>query len=387
VDFYGSPGRRRKSRRALAENSASPYLAPLFGDASQEEPFPMIKFRTALMCSALLLGLAPLPASAVTSLVYITNSAGDKVDVINPATNKVVQQFPIVGAHGVQFSPDGSKVYISNEMTSTLDVFEQKTGKLIKAIKLSNHPNNIGVAKDGRIVVAIARGEGALDIIDPVKLEVKKTIPTHGRLHNCYTSNDGNWAICGSVQTGVFTAFDLKTETIAWEHKFDHGVRPMTIEHNPDGSPKKIYVQLAAYDGFAVLDFKTHQETARIQLPNLHTGVDMDPGREDAPSHGIGVSPDGKSVWVTSIPQNAVFAYNTSDLKLTDTIKLPDLQLPGRRLGGAVANWVTFSHDGQMYISNSGLKSVTAIDLKSKKISAVVPVGEVPKRINTLFLN
>ena len=230
-------------------------------------------------------------------------------------------------------------------------------------------------------------GEGALDIIDPVKLEVKKTIPTHGRLHNCYTSTDSNYAICGSVQTGVFTAFDLKKEAVAWEHKFDHGVRPMTIEHNADGSPKRIYVQLAAFDGFAVLDFKTHEEVARIKLPDLHTGVDMDPGREDAPSHGIGVSPDGKSVWVTSIPQNAVFAYNTSDLKLTDTIKLPDLQLPGRRLGGAVANWVTFSHDGQMYISNSGLKSVTAIDLKSKKISAVVPVGEVPKRINTLFLN
>jgi len=85
-------------------------------------------------------------------------------------------------------------------VTSTLDVFEQKTGKLIKKITLSNHPNNIAVAKDGRIVVGIARGEGALDIIDPVKLEVKKTIPTHGRLHNCYTSKDGNTAVCGSYR-------------------------------------------------------------------------------------------------------------------------------------------------------------------------------------------
>jgi len=194
------------------------------------------------------------------------------------------------------------------------------------------------VAKDGRIVVGIARGEGALDIIDPVKLEVKKTIPTHGRLHNCYTSKDGNTAVCGSVQTGVFTAFDLKTESIAWEHKFDHGVRPMTIEHNADGSPKRVFVQMAAYDGFAVLDFKTHEETARIKLPDLKTGVDMDPGREDAPSHGIGVSPDGKQLWVTSIPQNAVFVYNTSDLKLTDTIKLPDLQI---RESGLAARWQT----------------------------------------------
>jgi len=54
----------------------------------------------------------------------------------------------------------------------------KKTGKLMKKITLSNHPNNIAVTKDGRIVVGIARGTGALDIIDPVKLEVEKTIPT-----------------------------------------------------------------------------------------------------------------------------------------------------------------------------------------------------------------
>ena len=51
----------------------------------------------------------------------------------------------------------------------------------------------------------------------------------------------------------------------------------------------------------------------------------------------------------------------------------------------AVANWVTFA-DGQVYISNSGLRSVTAINMQTKKIAAVVPVGEVPKRINTLVL-
>lgn len=351
----------------------------------------MTNFRRMLKISCFALALAPFAASAETALVYVTNSAGDHVDVINPLTNKVVQQFPIIGAHGVNFSPDGSRVYVSNEATSTLDVFEQKTGKLMKKITLSNHPNNIAVAKDGRVVVGIARGEGALDIVDPVKLEVVKTIPTHGRLHNCYVSKDSAYAICGSVQTGMFTAFDLKTQAIAWEHKFDHGVRPMTIESNADGSPKRIFVQLAAFDGFAVLDWKTHEEVARVKLPDLKTGVDMDPGREDAPSHGIGVSPDGTTLWVTSIPQNAAFTYSlsapiTANTKPVDTIKLPDLQIPGKRLGGAVANWVTFTPDGQIYIANSGLRSVTAINMATKKISAVVPVGEVPKRINTLVM-
>jgi YVTN family beta-propeller protein len=93
-------------------------------------------------------------------------------------------------------------------------------------------------------------------------------------------------------------------------------------------------------------------------------------------------------LWVTSIPQNAVFIYSLADLKLMDQIALPDLRLPGKPLGGAIANWVTFSGDGKtIYIANSGLRSVTAIDTDSRKIKAVIPVGEVPKRINTLVMN
>ena len=100
---------------------------------------------------------------------------------------------------------DAGKLVSDGWMFLTAYNAERATGKLINQVPLSERPNNIAVAKDGKIIVGISRGPGALDIIDPVKLEVKKTIPTHGRLHNCYTSNDGNWATCGSVQTGVFT--------------------------------------------------------------------------------------------------------------------------------------------------------------------------------------
>jgi hypothetical protein len=38
----------------------------------------------------LLLVLAPIPAVAGTARIYVTNSAGDSIHVIDPATNKVV---------------------------------------------------------------------------------------------------------------------------------------------------------------------------------------------------------------------------------------------------------------------------------------------------------
>ena len=98
----------------------------------------------------------------------------------------------IVGAHGIAFSPDATRVYVSNEETSTLDVFDRKSGKLIKKVALSDHPNNISVTKNGdRIVVAIARGKGGIDIVDAATLTLKKTISANGgRLHNVYVTPD-----------------------------------------------------------------------------------------------------------------------------------------------------------------------------------------------------
>jgi YVTN family beta-propeller protein len=204
----------------------------------------------------------------------------------------------------------------------------------------------------------------------------------HGRLHNIYVTPDGKYLIAGSISKKLMTVIDLSTDSIAWEHQFDKGVRPMAIESNPDDSTKRIFVQLSDTDGFAVVDFAKREEVARITLPDLHTGIELDAGRAAAPSHGIGVSPDGKTLWVTSIPQNAIFAYFARG-----QVALPELKLPGRSPGGAVPNWVTFSPDSRtVYISNAGLRSVTAVDTQAMKVRAVIPVGEVPKRINTLVM-
>ena len=66
-------------------------------------------------------------------------------------------------------------------------------------------------------------------------------------------------------------------------------------------------------------------------------------------------------------------------------VALPDLRLPGHEPASSVPNWVTFTPDSKtVYVSNAGIKSVTAIDTEAMKVKAVIPVGEVPKRINTL---
>src|SRR5580704_10403336 len=334
--------------------------------------------------------LPPLAAHAGLVRVYITNSAGDAIDVIDPATNKGVQQIKdIEAAHGINFAKDGSKVFVSNEATSTLDVFDRESGALIKKIALSDHPNNIAVTPQGdRVVVAIARGSGGLDVVDAKTLTLKKTIPTHARLHNVYVTPDGKYAVMGSIPSKCLIVVDLATEQVAWQLQLDEGVRPMTIETNDDGSTKRIFAQLSNLNGFAVIDFAKRWEVARIKLPPAPAEFETDSDRSTAPSHGIGVAPDRKTLWVTSIPNNAVYVYSLADLSLIGHVDLPDLKLAGHKPLSAVANWLTFSPDGKLAdVSNAALRSFSAIDMQAMKVIAIVPVGEVPKRINTMVMN
>src|SRR5438876_10850955 len=88
--------------------------------------------RVPLQGLALLLTLCALPAAAETARIYVTNSAGDSIHVIDPATQKVVQVIEgIEGAHGIDFSPDGRRVYVSTEADLTLDVFDRAGGRRV----------------------------------------------------------------------------------------------------------------------------------------------------------------------------------------------------------------------------------------------------------------
>src|SRR5262245_43239376 len=95
--------------------------------------------------------LAALPVIAADATrVLQTNSAGDNIHIINPATNQVTGMIEDIEVpHGAAIAPDGSRVYVSDEALRTLDVVDAGTLKVIKRIPLSGLPNNVDVAKDG----------------------------------------------------------------------------------------------------------------------------------------------------------------------------------------------------------------------------------------------
>ena len=83
--------------------------------ATRARPFRRFWFVLALaaLLPALPLALSSTlsPAWAGTALIYVTNSAGDSIHVIDPVTNKVVQEIKgVEAAHGIAPAPDGSRV-------------------------------------------------------------------------------------------------------------------------------------------------------------------------------------------------------------------------------------------------------------------------------------
>ena len=328
----------------------------------------------ALVC---VFGAGLTAADAVKVRIVQTNSAGDSVMLIDPATNKVVGEIKDIEAnHGAAAAPDGSRLYVTNEAESTLDVVDAKTLKVVRHIPLSGHPNNLSISKDGaRVYIAIAQAPGAVDVVDTASMTKAKSIPIAGAGHNTFVTPDGRFVVAGSIAGRSLTVIDQATEATAWSMTFDRGVRPIAFERQPDGSTARMFVQLSDLHGFAVVDFATHQETSRVILPDP-PGVEKSLNVQGSPSHGIAIAPDGKTLWVTSKWYHFVAAYAMPDLKPLGIVSV-----------GHHPDWLTFSPDsGQLYVACAGSNSVSVVDVTRMKEVATIAVGQVPKRNITATL-
>jgi YVTN family beta-propeller protein len=304
--------------------------------------------------------------------VIQTNSAGDSVHVIDPATNRVVGIIKdIEVSHGVVIAPDGSSIYITQEPTKTLDVVDARTLQVTKRIPLSGRPNNLDITKDGlRLYVGIAQSPGAVDIIDTSTLTNVKSIPVEGAVHNVYVTPDSRYVVVGSVVTSVISVIDTQTNQVVWSVKLSSGIRPMAFTKSPDGSTKEIIAQLSDFHGFVVVDFVSHKEINRITLPDSSDQQKVTDGLQGSPSHGLAITPDGKVLWATSKWYEYVAAYSLPDFKLLKVVHV-----------GPHPEWLTIPPDGKdLYVAVAGKDATVVVDNKTMQVVASIPVGAVPKR-------
>ncbi len=369
----GSPMSSRLLRHPLArEAGGDPFHGGGKHWVSQDDP----EWR---ILAAWVRGETREPAARSTAVRIVqTNSAGDTTDLIDPATNKIVGVINDVEIpHGVTSAPDGSRLYLTDEFLHTVDVVDALTLRVVKRVPLSGRPNNISITPDGRKVYAgIALAPGAVDVIDTTTLVNVKSVPVKGAIHNVYVTPDGKYAVAGSIPQRTISVIDTATDQLSWTLELSAGIRPMAFEKNPDGSTRRVFVQLSDFHGFVAVDFATRKEVARIEHPPIPGVEEHRDGLQAAPAHGLAVSPDGKTLWSTSKVYGYAYVHS-----------LPDLKEVGRVFVGQHPEWLTFTPDSKYaYVAAAGDNAVYVIDTATLKEVTRIPVGQVPKRNATALL-
>lgn len=307
-------------------------------------------------------------AASTSGRLYVTNSLGDDITVIDLETLRVVGDIKVGAAvHGVCAPADGSKLFTTIESENDLKIVDTKTGKILAAIPLTGRPNQCAATPDGRYVGVPIRDGNSVDIVDTSQQKVVKTLPVKVP-HNCYNSGNNQDLYVSSMGSNEIDRIDLRTMT--YRDKVPVGGIPRPYAVSAD--EKTLYVALTDFHGFAIASIPKCKVLRRVELPPAPPS--QCPLEPHTPTHGLELSPGGAELWVTSLADDRVYIYDVRASKVV-----------GMVLTGKCPNWITFSPDGRYCcVSNSGSDDCSIIDTRTRKEVARVKVGKGPKRLLAL---
>src|SRR6266516_2394522 len=128
--------------------------------------------------------------------VYVPNSAGDSVDVIDPRTYRVVDHFP-VGALPQHVTPshDLKTLYVNDDVGNTLTPIDPLTGRPGKAFPVDD-PYNLYFTVDGRYAIVVAERLHRLDVRNAHTFRLVRSVPVPcAGVDHMDFSADGTYAI------------------------------------------------------------------------------------------------------------------------------------------------------------------------------------------------
>jgi len=87
-------------------------------------------------------------------LLYLVNSAANRVDVYDYANNRLLDPIRVgVMPLAAAISMDGSKLYVSNNTSSSLSVIDLGSRSVVNTISLPARPEGVEVGADGRVLI------------------------------------------------------------------------------------------------------------------------------------------------------------------------------------------------------------------------------------------
>jgi YVTN family beta-propeller protein len=315
------------------------------------------------------------PAAKGRQKLYVTNSTGDDVTVIDAGTHQPIGRIEVgPHPHGIAAPASQDVVYVTIEghgrnKPGELVWINPFTDKVVRRMPVGPEPNQLAVTPDGRFAYVPTR-DGYYEVVDLGQAEIIERIYTGGRPHNTLCSENGKHMYLAPMGAPKrVTVVAVATHKPVGEIPLSDVVRPVALSRDE----KRLYACVDGLVGIEVADVAARKRIYRIpaELP--------EPQRKVASrSHGIGVRPDQKEVWECDVEHHDVHVYDVTAEKPLQIATVPI---------GSQVYWLTFRPDGKIcYVSARGAGEVAAVDTQTKKIVARIPVGKEPKRLMVVTL-
>jgi len=322
-------------------------------------------------------------------LVYVPNSKGGSVTVIDPTTYTVLRTFRTgkVPQHVVP-SYDMSHLWVANNASNSLTPVDPMTGDDGSPVKVDD-PYNLYFTPDGKYALVLAEKLHRVDFRDPIDFHLEQSLKVdcRGIDHMEFTA-DGRYAIATCEYSGQLVKIDLAQRSVVgylmldpgrWSeikstvsdfvHRRKHHVlevpsMPQDIRSSADG--RVFYVADMQAGGVYLVDPDAFERTDFIP-----TGIG---------THGIYPSRDGKLLYVTNRGWTTIAGgrHGPGTVSVVD----PEAQrvvatwaIPGGGspdMGNVTADgrelWVSGRYDDEVYV----------FDTKTGQLTHRIPVGREP---------
>jgi hypothetical protein len=248
---------------------------------------------------------------------------------------------------GICASATTGRLYVST--LEYLTCFDLRTDAILWEKRYEGGCDRMSISPDGKFIYLPSLEKAHWHVVDGATGDVlAKLVPDSGA-HNTIVSLDGQSAFLAGLKSPLLRVADTSKHAIVREvGPFSAPIRPFTI----NGRATICYVNVNELLGFEVGDLVTGKKLHRVEVPGFKKGPVK---RHGCPSHGIGLTPDEKEIWLTDAFNERLHLFDATvePPKVITSIKLRDQ--PG---------WITFSRDGAYAYPSTG----EVIDARTRKI-------------------
>jgi hypothetical protein len=243
-------------------------------------------------------------------------------------------------------SPTG-RIYIST--LETLMCIDLLTEKLLWERKYEGGCDRMSIAPDGQFIYLPSLEKDHWHVVNGLTGDViTKIVPKSGA-HNTVGGLDGKWFYLAGLKSPLLTVADTSTHTA--HHTvgpFGASIRPFTV----NGKQTLCFVNVNELLGFEIGDLQTGKMLHHVEVAGFQKGPVK---RHGCPSHGIGLTPDEKEIWLCDAANKRLHLFDVTVNPPKQLESIAVREEPG---------WVTFSLDGKLAYPSTG----DVIDVASRKI-------------------